>query len=356
MMRELRAKKLRDFAMASPIELGFSPVALQAAISNFAVLAGHDGADSLAILCDGQLIHAGCAAHVPQGVWSITKTITSATMGLLWDDGLFDLDQPMCEVLPELRPVFSNATFRHFASMTSGYLAAGDEWPINGYRHGPSRTPFRPATQAQSFPGTTYSYWDSAANMLALALSRLAGRSLLDLFRERIAVPLRMDLEWNLWLVGEERVTGGSGNHFGMVQTSALDLLLLGELFRHGGSFNGQRLLSEAWCKEATSNQVPENLNLIGDLFDGRGCYGLVWWVNGSELVRAQKWPGLKTTIWSASGYNNNDLFVLKDEGIVLVRLGMDQDNSGAITDRIYSELMRDVIRSRCNRAVVSLE
>ena len=42
---------------------------------------------------------------------------------------------------------------------------------------------------------------------------------------------------------------------------------------------------------------------------------------------------------FSASGYNNNDLFVIPDWNMVVVRLGLDQNDS-EITDEVYSKFL----------------
>ena len=100
----------------------FDAVRLARAIERFEAEAGRDGARRLAILHRGDLVHAGPEADRAQGVWSITKTILSTTLGLLVDDGRVALDQPVTRVLPELAAAFSDATFRHFASMTFCWL------------------------------------------------------------------------------------------------------------------------------------------------------------------------------------------------------------------------------------------
>ena len=172
----------------------------------------------------------------------------------------------------------------------------------------------------------------------------MAGESLDALFGRRIARPLGMNLEWGRWLIGDLRVNGGAGNHFGMVQTSCLDICKLGELYRLGGVWAGERLLSRDWCTLATSVQARADLALHGTLFDGRGRYGLFWWVNGIGPAGDRKWKGVEPGAFSASGYNNNDLFVLPQAGIVACRLGTDQDFDGAVTDEIYAELLRDIV------------
>lgn len=57
----------------------------------------------------------------------------------------------------------------------------------------PSSTPFAPGPQPLFAPGAAYAYWDSAMNMLGLALTRAAGEPLDQLFRRRIADPISLN-------------------------------------------------------------------------------------------------------------------------------------------------------------------
>jgi CubicO group peptidase (beta-lactamase class C family) len=314
------------------------------ALSAFAEAAGRDGIRKVVVSRDRHVLWSGPDADRPQGVWSITKTICSLTLGLLLDDGRISFDQKAATILPELEAAFPYATIRQFASMTSGYFASGDETPINGYAHGPSRTPFTPSDRPQFAPGTAYSYWDSAPNMLALALTRIAGEPLAELFRRRIAAPLAMPLHWGAWLHGDLPVNGGSGNHFGQAQSTARGLLHLGEMMMDRGVWQGRRLVSEHYSSEALKPAIGADVPLFTDQFDGRNRYGLFWWLNGRNAAGELKWPGVEEPAFSASGYNNNDLFVLPNERLVVVRLGVDQDHDGAISDAQYAALLRDIV------------
>ena len=343
-MKTPRNPAAHGWTVVSPADAGFDADKLQAAINAFAAAAPHDKVDKLVIAHDGRLIFAGPLAHVAQGAWSITKTFVGTAMGLLYDDGKFQLDQPVADVLPQLKAVFPAATFRQFLSMTSGYQAAGDDMPIFQYRHGPSRTPFFPADKAQSAPGTMFSYWDSAPTMLALAGTVLAGESLDVMMRRRLTDPMGITIEWGAFLYDGLRINGGSGNHYGPVQISPLDLARFGELFRNQGTWDGSQLLSKDWCRMATSVQVPADLGFFESRFKGRGAFGFMWWVQGRGPEGELKWSGLDTEIFSAAGLNNNDLFVLPAHKLTVVRMGHDEEQAFTITDEMYAELLRGVV------------
>jgi hypothetical protein len=56
-----------------------------------------------------------------------------------------------------------------------------------------------------------------------------------------------------------------------------------------------------------------------------------------------RKWPGTPPGTFSASGYSNNDMLVIPEWDMVVVRLGLDQTTDGPISDTTYAELLRRI-------------
>ncbi|MHC4675616.1 MAG: hypothetical protein ACYTBZ_24275, partial [Planctomycetota bacterium] len=120
----------------------------------------------------------------------------------------------------------------------------------------------------------------------------------------------------------------------------------LGHLFLNHGKWNGKQLISAAWINEATKSHVPASIPLAQNSgADGRGVYGYNWWTNGIQPNGKRKWPGAPPGTYSASGYNNNDMFVIPEWNMVIVRLGLDQ-NEFKMTDEIYSTFLQKIGRS----------
>jgi len=138
-------------------------------------------------------------------------------------------------------------------------------------------------------------------------------------------------------------VHGGSGNSNNHIFISARQMARLGLLFLNGGNWNGRQLISTEWVRTATRPQVPATIPLWRDSgADGRGVYGFNWWTNGTQPDGSRKWPGAPAGAFSANGYNNNDMYVVPEWNMVIVRLGLDQ-NQVALTDEIYSEFLRRI-------------
>jgi predicted amidohydrolase/CubicO group peptidase (beta-lactamase class C family) len=310
----------------APAAAGFDPARLDRAVRFLQARAGRDGAKELVIVRRGRVVWKGEAAGRRHGVWSCTKSFTTTVLGLLAADGRCALETRAAEALPALAAAYPEATLRHFASMTSGYRARGDE-PRGGYRHGPSETPFDPGEPLFTPPGARYAYWDSAMNQLGHALARIAREPIADLFRRRIAERIGMrGWEWgDFGEVDGIRVHGGAGNHDRHVQISALELARFGHLLLWRGRWRDEELLPASWVDTATSVHVPASHPLAGEPIDGRGVYGLGFWTNGIRPDGRRLWPGAPAGTFAALGYNNNCLLVVPEWDVVAVRLGTDE-------------------------------
>jgi CubicO group peptidase (beta-lactamase class C family) len=137
-----------------------------------------------------------------------------------------------------------------------------------------------------------------------------------------------------------KKVNGGAGNMGGHLYISAREVARFGWLFLNGGIWGGKRLVADEWVSEATSVQVPaETPYGFEDSAEGAGVYGYNWWLNGVKPDGERKWPEAPAGTFAASGYNNNDLFVIPEWGMVVARLGLDQ-RSGMISDADHSEFL----------------
>jgi len=336
-----------EWQEALPGKVGISEAGLDQAIDYLRMNSGRDGVEELVIIRNGYLIFRGDSVRKVHGVWSMTKSFTSTVLGLLIQDGKCSLNTLAGEYVPDLKNHYGTVTLKHFATMTSGYRAVGDE-PRGDYKHGPSLTPFLPDPVPLFPPGEKFAYWDSAMNEFANVLSQVAEGPLDMIFKGRIAekTGIRPE-EWYWGDLGRYqgiRINSGAGNHTRM-EISALAVARLGLLFLRRGNWDGNQLISEDWVEQATRVQVPASLPLAGFIGQGPGVYGYNWWVNGIGPEGRRKWPDAPAGTYSASRYNNNDLFVIPEWDMVIVRLGMDQSDF-LITDAVYNQFISLIGRS----------
>lgn len=338
-----------EWEKASPESQGVDSSKLNAALAYLSRNSGRDGAKEAVVIRNGRMIWRGPNIDKMHGVWSLTKSFTSTVLGLLIDDGKATLNTLAKDYVCGMAGTYPTLTLRHFTTMTSGYYAVGDE-PRGSYKHGPSLTPFAPgATPLFTPPGSKFAYWDSAMNQFANVLTRIAGEPIEDLFKRRIADPIGMNrAKWDWGDFGAVDgivVNGGSGNYNKHIFISARELARLGHLFLNRGKWKGKQLISASWVDAATSAQIPASMPLGHPQsgIDGRGVYGYNWWINGIKPNGERKWPGAPAGAYSASGYNNNDMFVIPEWNVVIVRLGLDQGTDGPISDTTYSTFLSKV-------------
>jgi CubicO group peptidase (beta-lactamase class C family) len=237
------------------------------------------------------------------------------------------LDQKAWEFLPELKEHYPALTFRHFATMTSGYRAIGDE-PQGSYVHGPSKTPLLPSPDPLFASGEKHRYWDSAMNMFAYVLTKVAGEPIKNLFQREIADPIGMDPEkWDWKDIGISDgfiVNGGAGNLNAGIFISAEEFAKFGQLMLQKGIWNGNEILPKQWVDEATTQQV---IKLIPN---EDVPYGLNWWA-------AETFGDAPKGTFAAKGFNNNKCIVIPTWGLVIVRLGLD----GNIEDEKWNNFIK---------------
>jgi CubicO group peptidase (beta-lactamase class C family) len=338
-----------SWQQASPESQRVNSAQLQSALLFLQKNAGKDGVSEVAIIRNGYLIHEGANIDKQHGVWSLTKSFTSTVLGLLIDEGKCSLDTLAASILPEMKEHYAGVTLRHFTTMTSGYRAVGDT-TTGSYTHGPSSTPFKPSPEALfSPPGSRYAYWDSAMNQFGHILTKIAGESLYDYFKRKVADPIGMHPDkWNWGEFKTESgpaINGGSGNGNKHIFISSRELARFGLLFLNKGRWNNKPLLSQTWVEQASAVQVANSVPLANPKLssaNGPGVYGFNWWVNGMNSAGKRKWPEAPAGTYAASGYNNNDMFIIPEWNMVIVRLGLDQ-NDQLITDEGFSAFIQKI-------------
>lgn len=226
---------------------------------------------SLLLLEDGKcLLEAsvpGYSTRTPHITYSMCKTVTGLAVGMLMDDGLLSADDRVIDLLPESRPLLPLSrtralTVRHLLTMSSG-VAFGEAGSV-------VETNWRRAfleSAVRFEPGTSFSYNSMNSYMLSAIVCRLTGKSLSDFLEERLWQPLNArDVFWEKDPAGIEK--GGWGLYL-----APQDMAKLGQLYLDGGVYNGQRLVSEAFIRAATTAQ-----NIVPDRV-GAFDYGYQLWV-----------------------------------------------------------------------------
>ncbi len=185
---------------------------------------------------------------------SITKLLTGVLVMQFVDQGLLDLDAPLQNYLPEIKPV-GNATLtlRHLLTHTHG-----------GAWHGEWGSDWNPALEnyvAQSLPyfevGKNFQYNRLGYALAGKIMERLSGRAVPYLFEECLFKPLGMN-------------HSTVDNTYGSLYSTCLDLARLGQMLLHRGSYGEYQFFSEENCQK----MLPSSLEIINPQIQKRWGIG----------------------------------------------------------------------------------
>jgi len=257
-------------------------------------------------------------------VWSGTKTFTCALALAAEADGKLGLDATLGATLPEIPAGDRRAplTVRDLLSLTSGLSESGPILTSDMLRARPQvrdkeAWSLREITAVYS-AGERFRYAASPFVMFSLMLRRAVGEDPVDYLERRILAPI--GARQTAWL---RDPTGHAWWSFGAYVT-ARSWARFGMLLRDDGVFRGQRILPAG---------------ALGACFKGTAAmpaYGLGMWLNrpAKELLLppvlqgrfASKGPillpGGPDDLVAAVGYNDNRLYVIPSQHLVIVRFG----------------------------------
>ena len=319
-----------------PNEAGFAPDRLQRLDSHFEryVTEQRLAGWQLAVTRGGRLVHSAGRGHrdreggsivTPDTIWriySMTKPITSIAAMMLWEEGTFELKDPISKFLPEfanmtvwrggsvtkpeleplMRPIEMWHLLTHTSGLTYGFMHAH---PVDElYR----QSGFEWATPKEAKlgdlcaklaelpllfqPGSEWNY-SMSIDVLGRIIEVISGQTLGDFLQTRLFEPLGMvDTGFSAPEAESDRVATlygaipGTGQAFplGAEMTAALggdaltapsahlgggglvstmnDYLNFAELLRAGGTFEGNQLLSPRTIRYMTRNHLPDNADL----------------------------------------------------------------------------------------------
>ncbi len=114
------------WVISSPEDQEIDADKFAAALAVLKAYSGEDGLSETFITHRGQVIYSGDSIDKKHNIYSCTKSLTSTVLGLLIAEGKCTLDSRASDREPLLAEHYPEVTLRHFATMTSGYSAAGD--------------------------------------------------------------------------------------------------------------------------------------------------------------------------------------------------------------------------------------
>ena len=306
---------------------------------------GHIAGVVAAVVRDGRLVYMEAlgqadieaARPMPEDaifrLYSMTRSMTSLAAMILWEEGAFQLDDPISQYLPQFvgQRVFADAgspdmdqtqsrdgdiTVEHLLLHTSGlgsrssgiYRAEGVRLrsiSVEQMVDNAARTPLF------EDPGTNWRYGISTT-ILGRLVEVWSGKPLEDYLQERVFGPLGMT-DTGFWVEperadrlatvyrasreGELRpyqmeeipfteqpvlIEGGVG-----LVASTMDFLRVSQMFLNGGELDGNRVLQPETVTMMTVNRIPDALLPIGF---GRPTLGQGWGLGFSIVMDASQY------------------------------------------------------------------
>ncbi len=214
------------------------------------------------------------AAHTPQRMFSISKSIVSVCIGCCAEMGLLDLDDRIVAFFPDKQPggtaypEMQALTIRQMLMMQTPHSAnaykvlGGKDWVRDFFSLPPDHE-----------AGSLFFYDTACVHTLGALVEKLSGLPLERFFRERVLRPLSLENEPFAFLRDPCGICqGGSGLVTTPRCVAGVFQLLLGQ-----GAANGRRILPAAYIRQATSRlvdlrhlrfeNIPVFLNGYGYLF-----------------------------------------------------------------------------------------
>ncbi len=307
---------------------------------------------------------------------SMTKPVTGVAVMILYEEGYFQLDDPVADYIPEFRnlKVFSSIdkeglhtvdpirpmTIRDLLTHTSGLSGVGADSPVDSMytaanlSDGTLRDMILKLSEIPLLyqPGTTWNY-SRSTDVLGYLIEVLTGKPLDVFFKEKIFIPLGME-DTDFYVPEEKfervgavyepdsagikiimepdinsvstRVKFLSGN--GGLYSTATDYLIFSQMLLNKGVYNGVRILGGKTVELMTTNQIsgirmPED-DFFGPLFSGMG-FGLGFAILADNIDT--RIIGSKGSYWW-SGSGNTYFYIDPHEDLIMILMTQFVPNS----------------------------
>ena len=303
-----------------------------------------DGAtNAIAFMHDGKFIYDdyqnGFRRKTRHQLWSATKSVTTALVGIAVEEGLVDsIHDPIEKYIPEAaKSDWKGTKVKDILQMQSGMywvdvpvhqpeelVLMGMDFHTNGL-YGMTRDEYLMQLTRVSKPGLHYRYNSADTQMLAWLLENVYDKPYSKILSNKIWRPAGMEQDA---LIMIDR-TGSAFASMGLFVT-AKDAARFGELFRNGGrSIDGKQIVPEKWVRASTNYNEKT----------GGGPRGYQWmkWDHG----------------YTAQGFGTQRIQVAPASDMVGVRFGNDPVDSIAPKEfeAVYMAVARKMAGLESTRA-----
>ena len=238
--------------------------------------------------------------------WSMTKSITSAVLGVLEKQGKINVNQT--NLFPEWEnDERSKITLNNLLQMNSGLEWVEDYNKISDVTKMLFLEDDMTKTQLQkpliSQPNKSWNYSSGTTNLLSGFIRNQfkTQQEYLDFWYAELIDRIGMKS-----MIIE---TDSKGNYVGSSYgwATARDWAKFGLLYLHNGNWNGEQILNKSWVDYT---KTPTNTS--------SGEYGAQFWLNAGGV-----YPNVPKDLFSCNGYQGQHVFIIPSKDLVVVRFGL---------------------------------
>jgi CubicO group peptidase (beta-lactamase class C family) len=221
----------------------------------------------------------------PYNIKSASKSVTSLLVGIAVDQGKISINETLGDYFPQYfeenpNPKKEAITIRQLLSMQAG-LETTSFYNYGAWVISENWAEFQLDQPFQEEPGGTMVYSTGTSHLLSVILTKATGMSTKAFAEANLFDPL------NIRVGGWDRDPQGyymGGNNLALTPTG---LLRIGQMMLNGGTYNGQRIVSNEWVADSFKSYTRSNYNPYD--------YGYMWWnrpVNGVDVFFAWGYGG----------------------------------------------------------------
>jgi CubicO group peptidase (beta-lactamase class C family) len=294
------------WATVEPAEVGWDPVALQAALD----FAGARASRAMVVVVGGRVIAQqtwGVDLGFARDIASAQKSVTALLIGNLAAAGKVAVTEPVVTYLgsgwTQVSPAQEAAiTVRHLLTMTSGLT---DD------------------LRFEAAPGTSWRYNTNAYQQLPRVVEAVAHGTIDAVTRSELFDPIGVS-STSRWRdrpgLGRFSTDGNGRRIQGLVMT-APDMARVGVLVARTGEWNGGTVLTDPRYL-ATALDSSQELN---------PSYGYLWWLNGKDAMVLPGPPARRpgpliptapADLVAALGHDDQKIYVCRSLDLVVTRIG----------------------------------
>ncbi|HYH16106.1 MAG TPA: serine hydrolase, partial [Flavisolibacter sp.] len=272
---------------------------------------------SVLVVYDGKIVGEQYAPGFDKNTvmlgWSMSKSLTSALIGVLVKAGKLSVDAPA--PVPEWKGTDKEGiTLKHLLQQTSGLdfeedYANPSEVTNMLFKKG-DMAAYTAQLPLKHKPGTFFYYSSGNTNILSRIIRHTVGEASYAAFPYQALFH-----KLNMYSALLEPDASGTFIGSSYSYATARDFARFGLLYLNNGVWNGEQILPAQWVQQSISPSIA----------DPRKQYGYQFWLNGlSDDNPSQRvYPDVPADMFYAAGYGGQNIYIIPSKKLVVVRTGL---------------------------------